>query len=254
MLPLAVWEQRLFLTLWPLLFKSHGKWITRSGFNSQIQEGGIYPFCFIFCGFWFNSMLWVALTAWSWWSCSSYKYPFLNVLTVLIKLVHLFLVYVLLIPWDYGFSTHPSIHPSVHLLRTQQAFEWQPGARCCARCCWPEDVWVTQSFPSGTWSRCSYPRKTSPRGNATQGLEECLWRGQSGPQMGVEWPGVCLGRGCRRWPGAFTRSPLRRWPLYLVCFHPRIPVNFVIYRNQWEQYGLSVWAPCFWSQIIILSL
>lgn len=68
--PLDIWEQRLFLTLGPLLFKSHGKWIIRSGFNSQSQEGGIYPFCFIFYGFWLNSMLWVALTAWSWLSCS----------------------------------------------------------------------------------------------------------------------------------------------------------------------------------------
>lgn len=137
--PLDIWEQRLFLTLRPSLFKSHGKWITRPGFNSQSQEGGIYPFCFIFCGFWFNSMLWVALTAWSWWSCSSYKCPFLDVLTELIKLVHLFFVYVSLIPQDYGFS----IHPSIHLPCTQQAFEWQPGARCCAWCCWPEDVRVT---------------------------------------------------------------------------------------------------------------
>lgn len=51
------------------------------------------------------------------------------VLTVLIKLVHLFLVYVLLIPRDYGFSTHPSIHLSTFRILSRHLSGSQvPGA------------------------------------------------------------------------------------------------------------------------------
>lgn len=75
-------------TLWPLMFKSHRKWVShRSGFNSQRVRRVVYlstylfPFSFIFYGFSFNSMLWMALTVWSWFICSSYKYPFLSLMS-----------------------------------------------------------------------------------------------------------------------------------------------------------------------------